>query len=462
MSDESFDLIAIGGGLAGLTAALRALELGGRALVLECADDPRHLCASRVNGGIVHVAFRSVLADPSVLARAVAGATHGFAQPRLAQALGDHAARATSWLGEAGAQFTRIEPDDSWKDRVLAPMGFYDSNGFAWKDLGPDRLLTQMESRIEGRGGTLLRGTRATGLAMREGRCVGVQAGAKVFPGRAVVLADGGFHGNADMLRRFVTPNPQSLKLRAPASARGDGIGFAEAAGAKLVGMEAFYGHLLSADSLTREGLCPFPFLDLLATAGMIVDDTGARFVDESRGPHVIANALARHRSGIATVIFDDAMWNTAGRDFFCPPNPRLVEAGGTLHRADDIAALARKAGLPAAAIAEAIATRGLGQSAMSRSIDARRAQHGTMPFGPGPFYAAPVCAAISHTMGGVAVDEHARVLDMHDRPLPGLYAAGATCGGLEGGPDAAYIGGLAPAAVFGLLAAEHALGHSQ
>ncbi len=459
MSSERFDLIAIGGGLAGLTAALRAVELGCRALVLEASDDPRHLCASRVNGGIMHVAFRSVLAEPTALAQGILEATHGFVAPHLAQALGDNAARATSWLGERGAEYTRIDPDDGWKDCVLAPAGFYASNGFAWQDLGADHLLTQMERQIEERKrGIIVRGARATGLVMRQHRCIGVSVGNEEFEGKAVVLADGGFQGNSDMLRRFVTPNPQSLKLRGPPGAFGDGIRFAEAAGGKLVGMDAFYGHLLSADSLTRERLCPFPFLDLLATSGMIVDDTGKRFVDEARGPHVIANTLARHRKGIATVVFDDAMWNTAGREFFCPPNPHLVEAGGTLHCANDIPALARKAGLPEASLVESMATRPLGQSTMARSIDARRAKYGAVPFGDSPYYAAPVCAAITHTMGGVAVDEHARVLDEHDRPIAGLYAAGATCGGLEGGPDAAYLGGLVPAVVFGLLAAEHAV----
>lgn len=458
MSDGRFDLIAIGGGLAGLSAALRAVELGGRALVLEASGDPRHLCASRVNGGILHVAFRSVLADPATLVEAVTGATHGFVEPRLARALADNAGRATSWLAQNGAEFTRIDPDDGWKDRILAPSGFYSSNGFAWQDLGPDRLLLQMEQRIERKLGATVRGSRATGLLMHDDGCAGVMVGDRAFEAGAVVLADGGFHGNPDMLRRFVTPNPQTLKLRGPPSAFGDGIRLAEAAGAKLVGMEAFYGHLLSADSLVRDGLCPFPFLDLLATAGMIVDDTGARFVDEARGPHVIANALARHRNGIATVIFDEAMWTTAGRDFFCPPNPHLIEARGTLHKADDLPTLARMAGLPQSALIEAVATRDVGRSAMARSLDAARARHGAMPFGAGPYYAAPVCAAITHTMGGIAVDEHARVLDTHDQPIRGLYAAGATCGGLEGGPDAAYLGGLVPAAVFGMLAAEHAV----
>jgi fumarate reductase flavoprotein subunit len=311
----------------GLTAACRTLELGGRALVLESSADPKHLCASRVNGGVVHLAFRSVTTDPAALAQAVTDATSGFVELRLARALGDNAARCASWLEQAGAQFTRIEPDEGWKDRVLAPTGFHDSTSFVWKDLGADRLLDRLERRIEQAGGVLLRGARATALTMRDGDCVGVTTAERSFEAEAVVLADGGFHGNSEMLRRFVTPNPQSLKLRGPPSALGDGIRLAEEAGARLVGMEAFYAHLLSADSLTRDNLCPFPFLDLLAVAGMIVDDRGKRFVDEGRGPHAIANALARHRLGTATVVFDEAMWKGAGREFFCPPNPHLVEA---------------------------------------------------------------------------------------------------------------------------------------
>jgi fumarate reductase flavoprotein subunit len=60
--------------------------------------------------------------------------------------------------------------------------------------------------------------------------------------------------------------------------------------------------------------------------------------------------------------------------------------------------------------------------------------------------------------MGGVAVDDHARVLHRDGHAIAGLFAAGATCGGLEGGPNASYVGGLVPAAVFGMLAARTAM----
>jgi fumarate reductase flavoprotein subunit len=464
MHEHPPTLVAVGGGLAGLVAAGRMLELGGSAVVLERSADPKHLCASRVNGGIFHLGFRSVDAPADELQRIVTQATEGFVTVPLARALARHAGRSAQWLARAGVEFTRMEPDEGWKDKVLAPVGFHDSTSFVWKGLGGDRLIDRLEARLLAQGGELRRGTRATGLAMDHGRCVGVFTdgpdGARLVPATAVVLADGGFQADGEMLRRFVGPHPERLKLRGLPGATGDGIRFAEAAGARLVGMDTFYGHLLSADSLHRDGLCPFPFLDLLAAAGVLVDAEGLRFVDEGRGPHAMSNALARHGDCLATVVFDDAMWNEAGREFFCPPNPNLVKAGGTLHRADDLDALAALAGLPAAALRRtieahdaAVAAGTIGLLTPPRS--ARK--HAPRPFATPPYYAAPVCAAITHTMGGVAVDDEARVLGVDDRPIAGLYAAGATCGGLEGGPEAAYLGGLVMAVVFGLLAAETA-----
>jgi fumarate reductase flavoprotein subunit len=65
-----------------------------------------------------------------------------------------------------------------------------------------------------------------------------------------------------------------------------------------------------------------------------------------------------------------------------------------------------------------------------------------------------PICAAITNTMGGIVVDGDARVLDLNDKPIMGLYAAGSTVGGLDGGPHAGYVGGLIKATI-GLRAAE-------
>jgi len=69
------------------------------------------------------------------------------------------------------------------------------------------------------------------------------------------------------------------------------------------------------------------------------------------------------------------------------------------------------------------------------------------------PYYAIPLCAGITVTSGGLAVDGDARVLNAGDNPIPGLYAAGSVVGGLEGGPNAGYVGGLIKAFCIGRIA---------
>jgi len=77
-------------------------------------------------------------------------------------------------------------------------------------------------------------------------------------------------------------------------------------------------------------------------------------------------------------------------------------------------------------------------------------------PIRQGPFHAIKLCAGITYTMGGIATDAEGQVTDTSDKPIPGLYAAGACTGGLEGqGGAAGYSGGLSKSSVFGMLAGE-------
>jgi fumarate reductase flavoprotein subunit len=469
---NTWDLIAVGAGLAGLTAANRTLELGQRALVLERSTDPRHECASRTNGGVFHVGFRSVTTDPDELLKTINATTDGFPDPQVARALADNAMRAIDWLKSFGTKFVPLEPTDGWKEHTLYPLGFHTKTTMEWKDLGADHLITRLEGRVKELGGESIRGARVTNLIIDGDRVQGVTAqtagGERTFRAKTVVLADGGFEANKDMLRKYVTRSPEHLHMRAPNSGHGDGMRLAEAAGGKLISMEAFYGHLLSADSLHREGLSPFPFLEFLAATGMMVDAEGNRFVDETTGGHYTSNSLARHCNALAHVIFDDAMWNTIGKHFFCPPNPNLVNAGGTLHRADTIEELAGKIGVAPTRLRDLIdtqnATVDANRAADESSAAAREAmpsyakgKHPSRAFRVPPYYAAPVCPALTSTLGGIAVDQYGRVVHRNGGTISGLYAAGSACGGIEGGPAVGYLGGLIKALVFGLLAAEHA-----
>jgi fumarate reductase flavoprotein subunit len=75
------------------------------------------------------------------------------------------------------------------------------------------------------------------------------------------------------------------------------------------------------------------------------------------------------------------------------------------------------------------------------------------LPVAKPPYYAVPLCAGITYTMGGIAIDPDGHVLRSGGGTLDGLYAVGATTGGLEGGTEVGYVGGLIKAATFGIRA---------
>jgi len=143
------------------------------------------------------------------------------------------------------------------------------------------------------------------------------------------------------------------------------------------------------------------------------------------------------------------------------------VTAGGTLHKADDMETLARKIKLVPERLQQLLdaqnATVAANREKDAASAAARAAmpsyakgRHPSQAFNTPPFYAAPACPAMTSTLGGIAIDACARVLHKSGGTISGLYAAGSTTGGIEGGPEVGYLGGLIKALVFGLLAAEH------
>jgi fumarate reductase flavoprotein subunit len=460
---ENFDVVVIGGGIAGLTAANRAAQLGLRAVVLEKGAGPQYLCNSRFSGGILHIAFHDIREGDAALSAVINDATSGYAQPALRAAFAQSAPQAVDWLRNEGAKFIRIA-QSVWQQWVFAPPRAL-APGMDWKGRGPDVALRMLVENLKKRGSEIRLDTRVTTLVQENGRCIGVDAesgGATVryTASRAAVIADGGFQSNADLVRETISRQPEKLKQRGAATGMGDGLRMARAIGASAVGLDCFYGHLLSRDAFTNEKVWPYPQLDELGVAGILVDGAGRRFADEGKGGVYLANMVARSADPLACcAIFDEAIWNGPGRGARIPANPNLVKAGGTVHRAESLASLAGMISVPARALQATIDEYNTAlraghshQLSVPRSMKPNAAHAIATP----PFYAVPICAGITYTMGGLAIDADARVLREDGSVIAGLYAAGACTGGLEGGPEIGYLGGLMKAATFGLRAAEH------
>src|SRR5262249_25103867 len=151
-----------------------------------------------------------------------------------------------------------------------------------------------------------------------------------------------------------------------------------------------------------------------------------------------ITNDLARLEDPLcATVICDAAMWEKGGRAAQIPPNPELERAGGTLYRADTIEALAASAGIDADGLPKTV--RAYNEAVLAGQLETllpRRSSRSGVPtpIETAPFYAIPICPGITNTMGGIAIDGHARVRRADGSTIDGLYAAGGCTGGLEGG----------------------------
>jgi fumarate reductase flavoprotein subunit len=263
----------------------------------------------------------------------------------------------------------------------------------------------------------------------------------------AVVVADGGFQANAEMLAAYVGPNAGLSVLRGWPSSTGDGLRMLMTLGAATAGLGRVYGHMVSLDALTNDTLWPYPAMDKLCLTGLLVDRGGERLRERAGSGVALVTRLARSEDprGV-TVVFDDELWGTAGRDNpynTAVPNPDLAERGGHLVSAGDLDALADRLGLDAGALSAAVA---------EHNADTRSAAITTPPY-----HAAHVAPGITFTMGGARVNRNANVIDRDGRPIAGLYAAGSTVGGVHGGPRGGYVGGLAAALELGLLAAEHA-----
>jgi flavocytochrome c len=320
---------------------------------------------------------------------------------------------------------------------------------FRWNEQ-VDRLLTE--------------NGRVTGVAttnLRTGRAVELHA-------RVVVLATGGFQSNLDMVRaswRTDIPFPDRFLIGSGLNATGTGHKVAEAAGAALTRLDHQFNYITGlpdprfADG--KRGLNAFNDLAIWVNAD------GKRFIAERTSNKFSLPVLARQKGATFWSVFDEAtkrsFW-VAGSDWSSfevvdkeiLSNPALVKSASTL---DD---LADKCHLPAAALRETV-------EHFNAMVDAG-VDEDFHRFGPGkafkpkrleqaPFYCAQEFPITRKSMGGVAIDASARVVDTAGHVIPGLYAAGELTGlaGINGkyGLEGMF---LAPSIVTGRVAGRAAV----
>lgn len=285
----------------------------------------------------------------------------------------------------------------------------------------------------------------ATELVMDNGKVVGVKVtspeGDYTVNAKAVILASGGFGADLERvaslqpsLEGFITTNAPGIT--------GDGIDMAVAIGAATVDMEQIQIHpsvYTETASLITEGI--------RGDGAILVNQSGVRFVDEMGTRDVVSAAELAQEGGYAWTIIDQKMMD-ASKTYTGYYTKGYALMGETVE------ALAEQMGTDAATLKSTLDT--WNASVAAQKDDAFGRTSFAQPLDTAPFYAVKVAPGIHHTMGGVVINTNAEVLTAEGQNIPGLYAAGEITGGVHG---ANRLGGNAVAdiVVFGRIAAQQA-----
>jgi tricarballylate dehydrogenase len=463
LSGETYDVIVIGGGNAGLCAALSARRHARRVLLLERA--PRHMrggntrhtrnvrCAHAPGDPYLHGEYTEHEFLDDLLR--VGG---GQLNRALARYVIEESRSLPAWMTEHGVH---------WQQPLAGTLQLGRTNRFF---LGGGKALVNAYHETASRLGITVRYDACVDdLVMQHGAFQGAVvhgAGApEMIPGRAAVVASGGFEANLTWLKRYWGEAADNFIVRGTPYNDGKMLAALLANGARQVGDPRGF-HAIAVDArapkydggiATRLDAIPF---------GIVVNRLAQRFYDEGEDlwpkRYAIWGRLIAEQPGqIAYGIVDaDAITR------FLPPMYKPLQAGSVeaLARTIDLdpARLVRTVEAFNRAASGNVATRFDSLDGVATRELVPPKSNWARPLDHPPFYALPLRPGITFTYLGVAVDETARVLDGDGRPFANVYAAGEIMSGniLSSG----YLGGfgLTIGSVFGRLAGREAAAHAR
>lgn len=447
--NKTCDVVVVGAGGAGMTAAINSKLAGKEVLLLEKGGIEGGN-TSRATGGMnaaeTHYQKEKKIDDTvqQFIDDTMKGG-HDKNNPELVKVLAEKSAESIDWLDSMGANLSDItlgggatnprmhRPLDA--DGKVIPVGSF--------------LVKTLKAKVDELKIPMIANARVNKVLIEDGKAAGVVAetkdGTLTVKAPAVIICSGGFGSSNDKIKKY-RPDLDGYVSTNAATIEGDAIDFLGAIGADFVDMDQIQTHptvvqkdgALISESLRGDG-------------AILLNQKGQRFVNEMETRDTVSAAINQQPQKTAWILVDKPLYDGS----------KVIQKyvkNGALTEIKDAKALAEFIGADQKAVEESLsAWQGVVKAKEDQEFNRKNLDTVKSDLSVYPLYAGPVGPGIHHTMGGVKINPQAEVISTEGAPIPGLFAAGEVTGGVHGGNR---LGGNAVSDIitFGRIAADSAV----
>jgi len=491
--EETVDVVVVGAGGAGMTAAITATDAGKKVIVVESqpiAGGNSVRSTGGMNAAKTPYQDKNEFKEAAGVEKTLATAAEKFADnatitalaatvksqwdayqanpqgyfdsvelmeldtmiggkgknnPELVKALAENSADAIEWLASIGAEVKNVGAfGGASVKRIHRPV-----NADGKVTAVGAYIVPILEKNLQDRNVQFLFDTTANEIIMKDGKAVGIKGTGKdghkvTINAKSVVIATGGFGANAEMVEKY-KPELKGFATTNAEGAQGQGIDMATAAGAATVDMNQIQIH--PTVHIEEDGNAHLITEGLRGDGAILVNAEGKRFYDEVSTRDKVSAAIIEQTDKSAWLVVDQAMVDKSA------VIAGYIKSGYTVTGAT-YEELAKAMGVDEATFTSTMNTWNQAVEAKSDAEFGRTSF--ANPLTTAPYYAIKITPAVHHTMGGIVINPKAEVLNEKGEAISGLYAAGEVTGGVHG---ANRLGGNAVAdfVVFGRISGQSA-----
>ena len=491
--EETVDVVVVGAGGAGMTAAITATDAGKKVIVVESqpiAGGNSVRSTGGMNAAKTPYQDKNEFKEAAGVEKTLATAAEKFADnatitalaatvksqwdayqanpqgyfdsvelmeldtmiggkgknnPELVKALAENSADAIEWLASIGAEVKNVGAfGGASVKRIHRPV-----NADGKVTAVGAYIVPILEKNLQDRNVQFLFDTTANEIIMKDGKAVGIKGTGKdghkvTINAKSVVIATGGFGANAEMVEKY-KPELKGFATTNAEGAQGQGIDMATAVGAATVDMDQIQIH--PTVHIEEDGNAHLITEGLRGDGAILVNAEGKRFYDEVSTRDKVSAAIIAQPEKSAWLVVDQSMVDKSA------VIAGYIKSGYTVTGAT-YEELAKAMGVDETTF---VSTMNTWNQAVEAKSDAEFNRTSfANPLTAAPYYAIKITPAVHHTMGGIVINPKAEVLNEKGEVISGLFAAGEVTGGVHG---ANRLGGNAVAdfTVFGRIAGQSA-----